>query len=127
GFVCGDLPDFGWSERDVAEHGQVREEVELLEDHADVRPDLGDLPSGARDGCSVEDDVAAVRHLEPVGAAKQRRLRRAGRTDEYDDLTGSDGHRDAVQHVKGTEGLLDIAELEERVHRWNANRCSVSE
>jgi len=69
---------------DVLERGHVREEIEPLEDHADLTPLLRDLLRRhlvdvvpclpIADELAVDDDAAAVDRLEVVDAAQQRGL-----------------------------------------------------
>ena len=67
------------AQRDVLEHGQVREEVERLEDHADLAADGGDVADVVGQLDAVDDDVAALVLLEPVDGPDERRLARARR------------------------------------------------
>jgi hypothetical protein len=64
-------------EGDVVDHGQVREEVELLEHHPGLSPDLLDVADVVGELDSVDDDPTPVVLLEPVDAPDQRRLARA--------------------------------------------------
>ncbi|KAG1253932.1 hypothetical protein G6F65_017245 [Rhizopus arrhizus] len=77
-------------EHHVAPHRQVREQVELLEDHAHLQPQraqpqfvVAQLGVGHHDG-------AAVDLLQPIHAAQQRALARAALADDGDDLAGFD-------------------------------------
>jgi hypothetical protein len=64
----------------------VREELEALEDHPHPRPHGAQRTLVLRQKCAFELDVAAVDRLEPVRTAKERRLPRAGRADQANDL-----------------------------------------
>ncbi len=57
----------------------MREQVEVLEDHADVAADLVDLLEIVGELRAVDDDLALLVLLQPVDAADHRRLARAGR------------------------------------------------
>jgi len=61
-------------ERDVVQHGEVGEQVELLEHHARLPPHLLDVAQVAGQLDAVDDDAALVVLLEAVDAADQRRL-----------------------------------------------------
>ena len=50
------------------EHGQVREQVEGLEDHADLGADGVDVAHVVGELDAVDDDVAALMLLQPVDA-----------------------------------------------------------
>ena len=65
------------AEHDVLEHGQVREEVERLEDHPEPAAHLDRIDGRVGDDLAVEQHVAVVDLLEQVDAAQQRRLARA--------------------------------------------------
>ena len=84
----------------------MREEVELLEDHADVPAELqraATLLLAPADTWAVLDAEHANRSLvgllEEVDRAQQRRLARAGRPEDDDVLPGMDGEVDAVEHL----------------------------
>ena len=64
---------------DVLEHGQVREQVERLEDHPDLAADGGDVADVVGQLDAVDDDLAALVLLEPVDGADERRLARSRR------------------------------------------------
>jgi hypothetical protein len=99
-------------EHDVLEHAQMREQVERLEDHPEP-PAVGDrVAAGLGDHLAVEQHVAVVDLLEPVDAAQQRRLARAGRADQRDRLVLLDGEVDPAQHLAVPVGLGDPAQLE---------------
>ena len=87
----------------------MREEVELLEDHADVAAQLerpAALARSRRQARPVLDAEHAHRALgrllEQVDRAQQRRLARAGRAEDDDVLAGVDGQVDAVQHLRSS-------------------------
>src|SRR5713101_964651 len=82
--VAGDLLRLGGGEplhlrrrqHDVLEHRHVREEVEGLEHHADLGPELGEVDPVAGDGIAVDEDLALLDGLELVDAADERALAR---------------------------------------------------
>jgi hypothetical protein len=57
----------------------VRKQVEVLEHHADFAADLVDLLQVVGQFDAVDDDLALLVLFQPVDAADQRRLARAGR------------------------------------------------
>ena len=77
----------------------VRKEVERLEDDPDPAPDA--VRVDARRG-DLRRRRATIRprvdRLDQVHAAEERRLARAGRADQADDLVLGDGEVDAAQH-----------------------------
>ena len=85
----------------------MREQVELLEDHPDLRPQpVERLPCPA-DGLPVEAHLAFVDRLQPVDAAQHRRLARARRSGDDHDLTAVDRQVDPVQHDVVPEALAN--------------------
>jgi hypothetical protein len=64
-------------QRAVLQDRQVREQVEVLEHHADFAAHLVDLLEVVGQFDAVDDDLALLVLLEPVDAADQRRLARA--------------------------------------------------
>lgn len=82
---------------DVVQHGEMRKQVEVLEDEADFRTRPSALRLAARDappdcchavadGMAHDDDLARFIVLEHVDAPQQRRLAQSARTDENDRL-----------------------------------------
>src|SRR5581483_4753938 len=113
---------------DVLERRLVREEVEALEDHADLRPLAGDallrvldelpLLLPVADEVAVHRDPAAVDLLQVVDAADERRLAGPGRPDDADRLPLLDVERDALQHLEPTEALVHVLRAHDDVgHR----------
>src|SRR5690606_29384193 len=108
---------------DVLERGEVREQVEALEDE----PDLGALPedlallelaqgaalAAVPDELAVDGDEALVDLLQVVDRAQERRLARAGRAEHDRHGPGPDGERHAAQHLERAEALVDAVDLDE--------------
>ena len=91
----------------------MREEVELLEDHARVREDLPRLLDVGvlchavliRVGqeLALDLDGARVNRLELVDAAQECALAGAGRSDDREDFAAADLHVDALEDGKVAE------------------------
>src|SRR5690606_4408743 len=103
-------------EGEVADDGEVREEVEGLEHHPDrpVEPAAG---GGAeRDPRRVlhvvDEDAARVGLLQPVDAAQQGALARAARADDGGDCPGRDGEVDVGEDREVAGGLGEPADLQ---------------
>src|SRR6185503_6665912 len=94
-------------ERAVLENREVRKEIELLEDHADVAPHLVDAYEVLRQLDAVHDDSAALVRLEPVDAADERGLAGTRRPADDDTLAAFDAQCDVAQDVEITEPLVD--------------------
>ena len=57
--------------REILQHRQMREQIELLEHHADVRAELIDIGIWVGDVLAVDQDLTPVRLLEPIETPKQ--------------------------------------------------------
>ena len=105
---------------DVAPRRQVGEQVELLEHEADEAvADVGELV--LVEGCDVvagEAEDSRRRHVEAPEDVHQRRLARAGRPDDGDELVLVDAQRDVAQRrdleVAGGVDLADVDQLDDR-------------
>jgi hypothetical protein len=100
----------GRRDRHVVERGHVREEVEPLEDHADVAAlprdpallVLDQLPAAGSvvaDRVAVHGEASAVDPFEVVETAQERALARPGRADDDHDLAGPYGQGHLPQDV----------------------------
>ena len=63
---------------------------------------------------ALEQDVAAVRRVEPADAVEQCRLAGAVRADQPEDLAFVDRERDAVERDDAAKAHRDIADFEQR-------------
>jgi hypothetical protein len=99
---------------EVAQHRHVREQVELLEDHPDARPQLVDVRVGVGDLLALDEDLPARRGLEHVDAAQEGRLPGPGRTDDADHLAVRDVEVDALEHLVVAEVLVEVLDVDHR-------------
>ena len=122
-------------ERDVVEHGHVREEVERLEDDPDTAPHVVHVDAGCRDLLAANQDSPGVDRLEQVDAAQERRLAGAGRADQADDLVLGEREVDPAEDLELAERLVDALEREcgaVRAHRmppasWRRRSRAISQ
>ena len=94
----------------------MREQVELLEDHADLLALAGNVALvqlvelavglAVADQLTVDRQAAGVDLLKVVDAAQEGRLARAGRTEQAHHLAAVDGEVDALQHLVAAEALV---------------------
>src|SRR6266545_4878223 len=105
------------AQRHVLQDGLVGEQVERLEDHADLAAQPGQWPALGGQRRPVEVDRAGVDGLEPVDAAAQGGLARPGGADHDDDLTAVDGEVDVPQDVQRPEPFVDPVKHDERLAR----------
>jgi hypothetical protein len=118
GLFLRNLPNVHWSLDHVLERRPVREEVEPLEDEADLGPLPGDRPLRVlhelavvfpvADQVPAHFDAPGVHPLEVVDAAKEGRLPGAGGTDDAHGLAASDFERDAPQDLQPAEALVHV-------------------
>ena len=87
-------------EADVAQHRALLEQVEALEDHADVLPGLEQVAAAElRHVAPVDAHRAGGRPLEEVDAAHERALAGAAQADDAEDLPVLDAEVDFPQCV----------------------------
>src|SRR5215218_1953768 len=92
--------------RDVAEHGQVRKEVEVLEDHPDLSAQLLHTPlilllvKTGFEPHAARFEHALADALEPVHAAQQRRLPGTRRADDAEHRARLNFETDAAQYPR---------------------------
>jgi hypothetical protein len=104
----------------VAEHGHVREQVEMLEHHAGLGAERGELAVarqtglGAAEGdmAGADPHLAAIGRLEQVDAAQQGRLARAARAEQRHHGAARHLERDPLQHLERAERFVQIGDLD---------------
>ena len=102
---------------DVLERRAIAEQLEVLEDDADVAPHVGDR--GVRQFAEVAPgnrQLAAVGALGGEHQAQQRRLARARRAGEQQRVALTDAERDTAQRRHAAEGLPDPVQSNHRAH-----------
>ena len=95
----------------------MREEVEVLEHHADLAPDLVDALEVVGELDAVDDDLAGLMLLEPVDAADHRRLARARGPADHDALAAHHLEVDVLQHVEIAVPFVHVDDLDRDVGR----------
>ena len=105
-------PPLAQAERNVFEDALVGPEAKARRHEPEIAPLGRDL----RDRLAVEADLAEVGIGEAGDHAQERRLSRAGRTDDAEELAGGDRHGDAAHRPRGAQELADAAQLERRRH-----------
>src|SRR3989442_7421814 len=111
-------------DHDVLEHGQRREEREVLERPPDAerRDAMGRQPE---DRAAVEADVASVGRVEAAQAVEERRLAGAVRADEADDRSLVHVERDGVEREDAPETDREVVNGQDR-HQARANFTTAS-
>ena len=91
---------------DVLHHRQMREQVELLEHHAHLLADSGDVAHVVAELNAIHDDVAFLVLFQTVDAANEGGFARAGGPEYHDHLALVHIHVDAAQHMEVTIPLV---------------------
>ena len=116
--ICGLTLDTQRPLHDVVEHGHLREEVELLEDHPAVCAQASDLLTTMtrgqprRDGDAGHLDRALIGVLQEVDAPQEGALARSRSAEDHDNFAGIDIHVDVLEHLEVAEGLVEPADAD---------------
>ena len=107
---------------EVLQHGEMRPQREVLEDHADARPDAGqpaivhdNSAGGDAHRFAVQVDLADIGPFQPVDAAQQGRLARARGPQHADRLALADLETDVGQHLVVAKALGDADHAQHRI------------
>jgi hypothetical protein len=102
----------------VFERGEIRDEMELLEDEADFlgaeAREAGFVE--ARDIDAVDERAPRSRRIEPAKNIDERGLARAGRPHDGDPFARLDAERHAVERADVAEFFPQILYLDDRRH-----------
>ncbi len=104
------------AERDVLEDRLVREQVEALEHHTELRAHGGEFAALLGKGLALDEDLARIHGLQTVDGAAQRRFARARGADHHDDLALAHGKAHVLEHMQVTEMLVHMAKLDDGSH-----------
>ncbi|MNI07934.1 hypothetical protein D3C73_609540 [compost metagenome] len=119
GFLLRHLANPDRSQRAVFQDGQVREEVEVLEHHADLAAHLVDLLQIVGKLDIVDEDIARLMFFQPVDATDHRRLAGARRPGNDDALALHHLQIDVAQHVEITIPLVHADDFDCNLGRGN--------
>jgi len=121
--ALGRAMDFQW-EGDVVEDAGVLQQVELLENHADILARVAQFAlAQARQFASGHGNGAAVGTFEQVNQAQQGRFAGAALADQAENITGIDFQRDRFDRVElfalgQREGLVRAIDANHRRTVW---------
>ena len=96
--VFGTLGHLERSQHNVVQHGQMREQLIVLEYHADALAQTRQPLAAVGNSLIAQADAPALGGLQRVDAAQQRALAAAAGAYHHDDLAGADGKADVIQH-----------------------------
>ena len=102
------MPDALRRQRDVAEHRDVREEVELLEDHADLATDGVEVADVVSHLNAVDDDAALLVLFQAVDHADEGGFAGTGGSEDDHDFAAFDAHADIAHGAEVVEPLMDV-------------------
>src|SRR5262245_61296145 len=114
----GTSEHLGLRECEITYDGKMREQLEVLEEHADAGPQLRKIGLGITNGNSFDSDGAFLKRLERVDAFNQCRFSRSRWAAYHDDLTFGDFGRAVLQDLNFAVPLTDFAD---RDHGCSAN------
>jgi len=99
GFVLRPIQNLSLGDGQVAQDGEVREEIELLKHHADASPNRVYVGFGIGEVDAFNQHLARSRDFKEVHAPQQGRLTRPGRSDHADNFTFVDLELINTHHV----------------------------
>jgi hypothetical protein len=109
GTVAGPAAHPDRRQGDVLQRGQVREQVERLEDHPDLTAHSGDVANVIGELDAVHEDLATLVLLQAVDRPDEGRLAGPRGAEDDDHLAGPDGQVDPPQNVELAEPFVDVA------------------
>ena len=95
-------------QRNVVQHRQVGEQVELLEHHSHLAPDLLNIADIVRQFGPVHDDAPLLVLFQAIDTANKGGLARPGRADDHDHLTRFHSEINSTQGLKLSKPLVQI-------------------
>ena len=98
---------------DVLFDRQVREQIELLEHHTQMRTHLVEVDTLGAHVHALNDNRATRGMLQTIDAAKHRRLARARGAQDYNDLTLVNIQIDIAQDHVVAKGLLEVLDADD--------------
>ena len=105
------------AERHVVDDPAVRQQAEMLEDHADLLP--AELPQAIiarlQDVLAVDQDLAGGRLMDPVDHADEGRLAGAGEPHDHEDLAQGDVERHVPNRGDASGLLQELLAREQRI------------
>ena len=117
----GGVLDLSGREHDVLFHRQVREQVELLEHHADF---LADFSQGFRVATlrgklvTVHHQLAGLELFQAVNAADEGGFAGATGADNHHHFAGFNGQVNFLEDMQGTEVLVHALHLHDLCHGY---------
>ena len=114
GLLLAHAPDLDRREGHVFEHGQVRVQVELLEDHAHLGAQGVHVHFRGVDARPFKEDVPLLDRLQTVQATDERALAGPGRPADDQHLALLDGEVDVLEHMQVTVMLFNVGQFDQR-------------
>ena len=114
GFLLAHAPNLDRCKGHVLKHGQVRVEVELLEDHAHLGAQGVHVHFRGVDARPFKEDVPFLDRLQTVQAADERALAGAGGPADDQHLALLDLLRNTFEHMELAIPFMDIPDFDQR-------------
>jgi len=121
GLLLAHAPDLDRREGHVFEHGQVRVQVELLEDHAHLGAQGVHVHFRGVDARPFKEDVPLLDRLQTVQATDERALAGPGRPADDQHLALLDPLGNTFEHMELAVPFMDIPDFDQR-HRFILSR-----
>src|SRR5215217_4202814 len=114
GFLLGALEYAPLGDGEVLQRREMREQVERLEDHADLAAYRVDVDIRVGHLHPTDEDLPRGGLLQAVDAAQQGRLAGPGGADDTDDLAEVQAQVDASEDLQAAEVLVEVMHLDGR-------------
>ena len=122
GFFTGTAEYLHLSECQIVGNGQMREEFEVLEHHADVAAQLGQVGLGIAHVDAVDEHFTLLERFQGVDGLDERGLAGAGGAADDHHFAFFYGRGAVLQNLEGTVPLAHIFDFNHR-HRKKASFC----
>ncbi|MCY1228648.1 hypothetical protein D9M72_409750 [compost metagenome] len=90
-------------------------EIEGLEHHSDVGPQLGEFLAFLREFLTVDGDLAVIDRLQTVDGPAESRFTGTGRSDDHNNFALADVEVDVLQYVQLAVVLVHGFQGDERI------------
>ena len=123
GLRFSETPCFYGCQRNVLKNGQVRKQIEVLEDHADLLPEPVDVGMRPVDLFFLEPDFAGGRFFEQIQAAQERALAGTGGSDDENHFSVVNFRGYIMYRMKRVESFYKVPDPEYRLGKIGFTHC----
>ena len=126
GFLAFETKEFDGSHGQVFQDSLVREQIELLENHAEPLAELVQFAVAAGgDILILDDDGTAVDFFKTVNRTQKRGFSRTGGADDDNSFTRHDREADILEGRERAEEFPDVRDLNNRLSAVVFSLCAV--